>query len=425
MRRLPRPRLALLAVLASACAAPAAATAPAPVCPAAPPPAPPPKVAPAPARPEAKFEKLPPEASLVRVVTAKEVQPAWFAKAFSDKIPIDEVTKLVTSMDHDLGGFRRVEAVASGYKTFYANGFVPTKIHLDEAGKIDGLFFGPPELDRPRPLDEILAELHELPGKVSVLVTTGDKVEGALDPDAALAVGSTFKLAILAALKDRVDAKKLAWTRVVELKSRHKSLPSGILQEWPDGAPLTVHSLASLMISRSDNTATDVLLDFAGRAAVEKYAPGNAPMLSTHDAFVLKGKRGAELLAKWRAEGEAGRRKLLSDIDNAPLPVDYEYDSSKVTALDVEWHFSAKHVCALLGRTKDLPMFAINPGVAQKKDWDKIAYKGGSEPGVLNLSTLVRKGEKEHCVVATWNSDHPVDDERFTTLYGQLLTAVR
>jgi beta-lactamase class A len=418
-------RFALLLVLASACAAPVAATSPAPVCPAAPPPAPPPEATRVPTAHEAAFEKLPPEASLVRVVTAKEVQPAWFAKAFSDKIPIGEVTKLVTSMVRDLGAFRRVEDSGAGYKTVYANGFVPTKIHLDDAGKIDGLFFGPPEMDKPRPLAETLADLGKLPGKVSVLVTTGDKVEGELAPDAELAVGSAFKLAILAALKDRVDAKRLAWTQVALLKPRNRSLPSGILQEWPDGAPLTVYSLASLMISRSDNTATDVLLDFAGRAAVESYAPGNAPMLSTHDAFVLKGKGGAELLAKWRAEGEAGRRKLLADIDKAPLPADNEYDSSKVTALDVEWRFSAKRLCALLGRTKDLPMFEINPGVAAKRDWDKIAYKGGSEPGVLNLSTLVRKAGKEHCVVATWNADRPLDDDRFMSLYGQLLTAVR
>lgn len=47
-----------------------------------------------------------------------------------------------------------------------------------------------------------------------------------------------------------------------------KSLPGGILQNWPKGAPLTLHTLAGLMISQSDNTAADTLLEILGRDVV-------------------------------------------------------------------------------------------------------------------------------------------------------------
>jgi hypothetical protein len=33
----------------------------------------------------------------------------------------------------------------------------------------------------------------------------------------------------------------------------------------------------------------------------------------------------------------------------------------------------------------------INPGAAKKSDWDRVAYKGGSEPGVLSMTTWLEK----------------------------------
>ena len=91
------------------------------------------------------------------------------------------------------------------------------------------------------------------------------------------AVGSAFKLAVLAALKDQVAAGALAWDDVATLEAGHISLPSGILQAWPVGSPLTIHTLASLMISVSDNTATDALIALLGRDLIESYTTLNHP----------------------------------------------------------------------------------------------------------------------------------------------------
>ena len=70
--------------------------------------------------------------------------------------------------------------------------------------------------------------------------------------------------ASLDALRAEIDGKKRSWKDVVELVPEHRSLPSGILQGWPDHAPMTVYGLAGLMISISDNTATDALLTLVG-----------------------------------------------------------------------------------------------------------------------------------------------------------------
>ena len=54
---------------------------------------------------------------------------------------------------------------------------------------------------------------------------------------------------------------------------------------------------------------------------------------------------------------------------------------------------------------------AINPGVANPADWAHVAHKGGSETGVLNLSTLVTDAQgRKSCVVVTVNDSKPVNE---------------
>ena len=55
-------------------------------------------------------------------------------------------------------------------------------------------------------------------------------------------------------------------------------------------------------------------------------------------------------------------------------------------------------------------------------DWQRISYKGGSESGVMNLTTwLVAKDGKSFCVSATWNNDKPLEETKFFGLYKSLL----
>ena len=84
-------------------------------------------------------------------------------------------------------------------------------------------------------------------------------------------------------LREEVEAGRRAWDEVVRLEEAWKSLPSGLLQGWPEGSPLTLHTLAALMISLSDNTATDALIALLGRERLEalrkeeERGPGEKP----------------------------------------------------------------------------------------------------------------------------------------------------
>jgi beta-lactamase class A len=364
-----------------------------------------------------------PEEALTRLFTAAKVDADWFTPAFVAQVPPSKIESIMKDTKDEVGTFTKIEKEGDRFTVVMSKGKLPVRIAIDGEGRITTLWFSPPELTAVPPLDEVVAGLRALPAKVSYLVLTDGADVAAHDADVPMAVGSAFKLAILDAVRERIDAKKAQWSDVVRLDAKNKSLPSGSLHTWPNKAPLTLHTLASLMMSVSDNTATDVLLDYVGRDAVEKRAPGNTPFMSTRDAFVLKQTRGAPLLARWRAADSTARRKMLPELAAAKLE---DGDFTGEPTVDVEWMFSARKLCELIGRNKALDVVQIEPGIATKKNWDLVAYKGGSEPGVLNYTTWVEKAGKKHCVVTTWNDPaKAVDSAKLASLHGALLASVR
>jgi beta-lactamase class A len=368
--------------------------------------------------------QLTPATALARVLEQSPAQPEWFDSSFLAQIPTTQIDAIVAQYKSHLGVFQRADATGDGFTVVMEEGTFPAKIVLNAQGKIVGLWFGNPQPLKAASLDDTLKEFSKLPGKISVLVVEDGKPRGSLRSDDPLAVGSTFKLAVLATLAQQIAAGKHRWDEVVPLQPAWKSLPSSVLLDWPDSTPLTLATLANQMISVSDNTAADGLLSIAGRDTVEKRAPRNQPFLSTREAFELKAKANSALLAKFRARDPAGRSALLAEVDKAALPDASEFRGAPV-ATDVEWFFTARELCSLIAPVADLPAMHINPGVARPADWKQVAFKGGSEPGVLNLTTAVTgKNGRHYCVTASWNDTAPLDQTQFSLLYGRLLTTL-
>ena len=119
--------------------------------------------------------------------------------------------------------------------------------------------------------------------------------------------------------------------------------------------------------------------------------------------------------------------KILPAIDKLPLPSVGIFAGNKPVALQVEWHFSVRQLCGLMRKVAPLPAMGVNPGVATASNWQRVAYKGGSEPGVLNLTTQVTALDgTTYCVAATWNnSAQALDEPRFEMLYANILTSYR
>ncbi|WP_373047449.1 serine hydrolase [Vulgatibacter sp.] len=107
--------------------------------------------------------------------------------------------------------------------------------------------------------------------------------------------------AVVAELVRATEAGERRWDEVVRLAPEAYSLPSVLLQDWPAGAPVTLQTLATLMISRSDNTATDQLVHLLGRERIEAMlvATWNDPAANLDEGrFVGLVERALELLGK-------------------------------------------------------------------------------------------------------------------------------
>jgi beta-lactamase class A len=342
--------------------------------------------------------------SLFSAEFLKAVPPAQLEPAVQ---AIKDVIGPVVAVTHQGGPTYLVET---------ATHEMSSDIVLDASDKIVGLFFRPP-IASTATIDDLLEEMAAVASQSAFLVTENGVPLHAKDADTPLAVGSAFKLGVLKALQVQIDAGGRSWDEVAELTAPDISLPSGILQGWPVGSPLTLHTLASLMISISDNTATDVLMRVVGRDAVEA-ALGIAPALTTRELFVMKAE--PDLLARYLAGDLAEKRAVLDDVAKRPLP-----DGSKPLLphdQGAEWYVSPTALCALIESVADLDVVQINPGVANKKDWTQVAFKGGSEIGVLNLTTSVTgKDGTRYCVAASWNDGKAIDEAKATGAYAGLL----
>jgi beta-lactamase class A len=364
-----------------------------------------------------------PEQAIARLFTGT-LSAEWFAPSFLRAVATSKLEEVISRVTAGLGAFQRVTRRTDDFAVEFEKGSVPTDARFDAEGRFTMLFFHPAELAAV-PLSDAVEALGALHGQTSVLVLTDGAERAAHRADAPMAVGSTFKLAVLAVLRDDVDKKRRAWTDIAALRAADRSVPSGFLQAWPEGSRLTIESLASLMISQSDNTAADTLLHIVGRDRVEALSSRNRPFLSTREISILKADGNGGQLAQYQAGDESARRAILAEIATQPVPAKNRAPSKPI-ALDVEWLFTTRELCALMGKVQDLPLMSINTGPARAADWDHVAYKGGSEPGAINMTTWVRKGARSHCVSATWNDPaSSVDDGGFASAYGRVIASLR
>jgi len=261
-----------------------------------------------------------------------------------------------------------------------------------------------------------------LSGETSVLVLKENDIIAALNPEQPLAIASAFKLQVLVELQQQIKTGQHSWEEVIELKPEWKSIPSGILQDWPDHAPLTLQTLASLMISISDNTAADILIQVVGRDNLAIASPRNQPFLTTQEVFTLKSPENQNLLESYRQS--TSRQDLLSSIHKAPLPT-VELVDSQPLAPDIEWFYTTQELCQLIAQVADLPLMQINTGIINADNWQQVAFKGGAEPGVLNLTTALKDNSgTNYCVSATWNDHQPLEEYRFFNLFSDTLQSL-
>lgn len=344
------------------------------------------------------------------------------APSFLHQVPrarLDD--KLLAGLRARLGPVTEIAPSGEGHTVLTDTHRVPARIGFDAEGRVAGLWFGAPE---PRVADLAAAEalLADLGQEVAWLALRDGETLAAHRAEEALAVGSAFKIGVLSVLAEEIAAGRRNWADVLRIEARHRSLPSGRMQDFPEGAPVTLHTAALAMIAESDNTATDLLLDTLGRAAVADrlgLAPGD--LLSTREFFALKA--DADLRAEWLAAAAPDRPALAARAARDLPPV------AAVTGPHVaglEWQLPLQRLCALGAPLADLPLMQVNPGpVPAGAPWSRIAYKGGSEPGVLNFTAWLRdEAGRDHCAALTVNAPEEVPLEAAASAFGAFLRSL-
>jgi len=256
------------------------------------------------------------------------------------------------------------------------------------------------------------------------------------------AIGSSFKLLVLSALGDQISLKKRQWSDVTAIRDDCRSLPSGILQDWPTGSPVTLHTLVTFMISRSDNTAVDHLIELLGREALEdhqtkgavKHPQRNKPFLKTSELFKLKLIAPTNEAEKFANASSAEKRLMLDKLRIIGLQSPRTL-TSPLLIDRVEWFFSTRDLCRILAQLLEtpaakeiLPILAITrPFDIDDYEWEYLGFKGGAEIGVFNISLLGKLKNKPawYALSLTWNrSDAPLDEAAWIRMAERALRLV-
>lgn len=387
------------------------------------------------------------------VIAGKADPDATFAPLFMSQVPAAKLKEISQSLTDQYGpvvevmDLQQTGTYNAQFKIRFERGIASATLSLDQdqPHKVIGFFISDVAALDNSP-EAIVAAFAKLTGKVGFTITRlgpGAPQEVlAYHSDQQYAIGSAFKLWVLDTLAEDVAAGKRKWSDVVPL-SVH-SLPSGAMQDWPQGTPVTLATLATQMISISDNTATDMLMKVLGRDAIAARvrATGHSdpsrmlPMLTTLEAFSLKVASDADVDAYASAD-DIGQAAILDRF--APSLSADKIEAWRLTAPQaafrinrVEWFASARDLAGVMQslRLRKDPMvmqiLSVNPGLgpALASQYARFGFKGGSENGVLNLTFVVQnKAGDWYAVAASWNDPAPlgINQTHFVALTRQLL----
>ena len=387
-----------------------------------------------------------------------------FNDLFLSEVPVTTLRQVLVDLNRDLAPLTLVGSESSGEYSLQALVSARTgdrfviSVATEEFSpfRMTGLLIEPeftvdPDLF-PTSWDELLTRLAVAAEATNFLAA--ELLEGGecvaiaeASADDRLALGSAFKLYVLAALADAVATGDSTWDEPLAVREEWKSLPSGRMQTEAAGTEFELVHYATQMISISDNTATDHLIRRLGRETVEAIQAEaghvdpsvNTPFLTTRELFLIKGALDDSARAAYLEMGSDDRRSYLDEVLVERELSEFRGWSQPLSVDELEWFASPNELCGVMSHLRDQSMqpataavadvLSANPGLGFGADWSFIGFKGGSEPGVLNFTWLLERADG-HWFFLTFglqDTGVPVDDAEPIHLAlgaAQLLAAV-
>jgi beta-lactamase class A len=239
-----------------------------------------------------------------------------------------------------------------------------------------------------------------------------------------LPLASIFKLYVLYAVAEAIEAATLSWDDQLTVTAKNKTVGSRL--ELPAGAHISVRTAAEKMIATSDNMATDMLIERVGTQAVEKAltAAGHhdpaamTPFPTMYELFSVAWGQ-PDLREKWQHADRTLRAQLLQQANSRPYQPDPARAHSPPSGYGAEWYGSAEDICRIhvalqagaVGKAAPVKqIMAAVPGVdVDRQVWPYIAAKAGGLPGDLTFSWYAVEATGQPWVVSlqlNWPRDH-------------------
>jgi beta-lactamase class A len=235
-----------------------------------------------------------------------------------------------------------------------------------------------------------------------------------VEAEASLAIASSFKLYVLGELAHQIESGHASWDELLPIDPALISLPNGPMRYEAPGTPFPLSYYAEQMISQSDNTATDHLIQRLGREAVEQAmgwmghaSPAlNTPLLMTREWFALRMRFSDRELRRYELATVDTKRRLIERSVEPIAGTLTEWEPwPAFRAMDsIEWFASAGDLCRAMASLQDigqrdgmepvLDALSIAPGITfDPAVWTYIGYKGGYETGVRSDVWLFQRND--------------------------------
>ncbi len=381
----------------------------------------------------------------------------YFTQQFQKKATPEEVMAIFSELSRDVGKCTSYESKlqAEGQYQLILQSQKGLKVLLsvfvdESSGLVSGVRLDGVEDPniRIQSWDDVRSALNRLDpmGKSSAILETQDhSVQLTRNGSDVFAIGSNFKLYVLGALQLSIEKGLHRWDEILPLREEWKSLPSGVMQTWQAGKEVKLLEYAENMISLSDNTAADHLLYFLGREKVQAALTpmGNThereylPFLSTLELFKLKWALRSEEANSYISSNPATRTLILDRLRYVPR----EWIGTNGMSFDqslfndkIEWFATTSENCEamfwLASRkspqlqqvlSKNVPL--ITDAGKESSHWAYAGYKGGSEPGIRNMTYLLEsKTGKRGCLAVSWNNpNQSISEYRFMDIVKKTL----
>ena len=368
-----------------------------------------------------------------------------FSKEFIDRVPKSAIIDIFSMIAKAEGNCTSTNITMIGNNTakmraVTGNSSYKFIIYVNENNLMTGLMYQGRSDSKTKisSYDELNTAIKGISGESAFFLKELNSPNSLIDisSDSMLALGSEFKLYILKNLVERITKNEFKWSDQFPLLPEIKSLPSGVMQDFPDGSNYSLKTYVSYMISKSDNTATDSMINILGRDKIlesmkeyNSFLADNYPFLTTMDMFrmrtldeatvdqYLKSESNDRLAFLERLKKNINREQLIEKLSDWEEPRDIK---------KVEWFASPKDLCKTIENLKLLSekdhtvldiLSISNPFIWTEDDpnFEYVGYKGGSEPGVMTMTFLLKtRNQKWACLSMGINDSIKSLDENST-----------